>query len=161
MAALRERVANLKLLEKATRLIREHTSWGPENGSSKYGAEAIAVNGWETDGRALENFRNLFQPYTARARSTSFSSSSRQQSASSAPATKRRKQNTTVLFFKRDTWTHEFFCPANKEQMVVCSRSFNHHLNSVATGWSRPPKNLLQQQGQRNGSQDEARGELP
>ena len=148
------------MLEKATRLIREHASWDPENGSSKYGAEAIAVNRWETDERALENFRNLFQPNTARARSTSFSSSSRQQSASSAPATKRRKQNTTVLFFKRDTWTHEFFCPANKEQMVVCSRSFNHHLNPVATGWSRPPKNLLQQQGQRNGSQDEARGEL-
>ena len=97
------------------------------------------MNGWETDERAQENFRNLFQPYTARARSTSFSSSSRQQSASSAPATKRRKQNTTVLFFKRDTWTHEFFCPANKEQMVVCSRSFNHHLNPVATGWSWPP----------------------
>ena len=92
------------------------------------------MNGWETDGRVLENFRNLFQPYTARARSTSFSSSSRQQSASSAPATKRRKQNTTVLFFKRDTWTHEFFCLADKGQMAVRSRSFKIQLQQAGQG---------------------------
>ena len=112
MAALRERAVNL--LEEATRLIREHTSQGPENGSPRNSAVAVAVNGRETNGRVLENFRNLFQPYT-RERSTSFSRSSRQQSASaaSAPATKRRKRNTTVVFFKRDTWTHEFFCLAD------------------------------------------------
>ena len=88
MAALRERAVNL--LEEATRLIREHTSQGPENGSPRNSAVAVAVNGRETNGRVLENFRNLFQPYTARERSTSFSRSSRQQSASaaSAPATR-------------------------------------------------------------------------
>ena len=52
------------MLEKAIHLIREHTSQGPENGSPRYGAVASAVNGRETDGRVLENFRNLFQPYT-------------------------------------------------------------------------------------------------
>ena len=104
----------MNLLEEATRLIRELTSQGPENGSPRNSAVAGTVNG-----RVLENFRNLFQPYTARERSTSFSSSSRQQSASaaSAPATKRRKRDTTVVFFKRDTWTHEFFCLADKKQM--------------------------------------------
>ena len=88
MADLRESAVNLLLLEVATRLNREHTSQGPENCPPRYGAAASAVNGRKTDRRVLENFRNLFQPYTARARSTSFSSSSRQQSASSAPATK-------------------------------------------------------------------------
>ena len=39
-----------------TCLIREHTSQGSENGPLRYGA----VNGLETDGRVLENFRNLF-----------------------------------------------------------------------------------------------------
>ena len=100
------------------------------NGPPRYGA----VNGRETDGRVLENFRNLFQPYTARARSTSFSSSSGQQSVSSAPATKRRKRNTTVLFFKRDTWTHEFFCLADKGQMAVRSRSFKIQLQQAGQG---------------------------
>ena len=123
IAALRERAVNL--LEEATRLIREHTSQGPENGSPRNSAVAVAVNGRETNGRVLENFRNLFQPYTARERSTSLSRSSRQQSASaaSAPATKRRKRNTAVVFFKRDTWTHEFFCLADKKQVAVPSRS--------------------------------------
>ena len=71
MAALRERAVNLLLLEVATRLNREHTSQGPENCPPRYGATASAVNGRKTDGHVLENFRNLFQPYTARARSTS------------------------------------------------------------------------------------------
>ena len=92
------------------------------------------MNKRETDGRVPENFRNLFQPYTACARSTSFSSSSRQQSASSAPATKRRKRNTTVLFFKRDTWTHEFFCLADKKQLAVRGRSFKIQLQQAGQG---------------------------
>ena len=83
------------------------------------------MNRRETDGRVPENFRNLFQPYTARAR---------QQSASSAPATKRRKRNTTVLFFKRDTWTHEFFCLADKKQLAVRGRSFKIQLQQAGQG---------------------------
>ena len=136
MAAFRERAVNL--LEEVTRLIREHTSKEPENGSPRNDAEADAVSGRETNGRVLENFRNLFQPYTARERSTSFSSSSKQQSASasasSAPATKRRKRNTTVVFFKRDTWIHEFFCLANKEQIAVPSRSLKNQLQQAGLG---------------------------
>ena len=76
----------------------------------------------------------MFQAYTARARSTSFSSSSRQQSASSAPAPKRRKRNTTAVFFKRDTRTHTFFCLADKEQMAVPSRSFKIQLQQAGLG---------------------------
>lgn len=134
MAALRERAVNL--LEEATRLIREHASQGPENGSPKNGAVACAVNERDTNGRLLENFRNLFQPYTTRERLTSFSSSSRLQSASaaSAPATKRRKRNATVVFFKRDTWTHEFLCLADKEQMAVPSRSLKKRLQQAGLG---------------------------
>ena len=60
--ALRERAVNLYILKEATRLIREHTSQCTKNGSPRYGAVASAVNGLETDGRVLENFRNLFQP---------------------------------------------------------------------------------------------------
>ena len=116
----------------ATRLIREHTSQGPENGSPRNGA----VSGRETNGRVPENFRNLFQPCTAHERSTSFSRSSRLQSASaaSAPATKRRKRNTTLVFFKRDTWTHEFFCLADKEHMAVPTRSLKNQLQQAGLG---------------------------
>ena len=77
MAALRNRAVNL--LEEAIRLIREHTSQGPDNDSPRYGAVAGAVNGRETNGWVQENFRNLFPPHTARERSTSFSSSSGRQ----------------------------------------------------------------------------------
>jgi len=144
MAALRERAVNLS--EEATRLIREHTSQGPENGSSRNSAVAGTVNGRETNGRVLENFRNLFQPYTARERLTSFSSSSSQQSASaaSAPATKRRKRNTTVVFFKRDTWTHEFFCLADKEQMAVPSRSLKNQLQQAGVGRNNSKANATE-----------------
>ena len=126
MAALRERAVNLQLLEKATRQCCQ--------GTLIPGSQEQFFKVRETDGRVQENFRNSFQPYMARARLTSFSSSSRQQSASSAPATKRRKRNTTVLFFKRDTWTHKFFCPADKGQMAVRSRSFKIQLQQAGQG---------------------------
>ena len=48
MAALRNRAVNL--LEEAIRLIREHTSQGPDNDSPRYGAVAGALNGRETNG---------------------------------------------------------------------------------------------------------------
>ena len=63
MVALRERAVNL--LEEGTRRIREHTSQGLENGSPRNSAVAGAVNERETNRRVQENFRNLFQPYTA------------------------------------------------------------------------------------------------
>ncbi|RMX59210.1 hypothetical protein pdam_00007736 [Pocillopora damicornis] len=118
MVALRERVKRRPVLLGNTH---------PENGSPRYGAVVSAVNRRETDGRVPENFRNLFQPYTARA-------SSRQQSVSSAPATKRRKRNTTVLFSKRDAWTHEFFCLADKKQLAVRGRSFKIQLQQAGQG---------------------------
>ena len=52
----------------------------------------------------------------------------------SAPATKRRKRNTTVVLFKPDTWNHEFFCPADKEQMAVPSRSLKNQLQQTGLG---------------------------
>ena len=123
MAALREIAVNL--LEEATRLIREHTSQGPENGSPWNSAVAGAVNGRETNGTSTGKLSKFVSAVQGLRRSTSFSSSSRQQSgsAASAPATKRRKRDTTVVFFKRDTWSHEFFCLADKKQMAVPSRS--------------------------------------
>ena len=48
MAALRERAVNLS--EETTRLIREHTSQGPENGSPRNSTVAGALNGRETNG---------------------------------------------------------------------------------------------------------------
>ena len=73
------------------------------------------------NGRVLsDNFRSLFSPY---GRETSSTSSSSVQSPS---ASKRRKRN--AFFFKRETWTHEFFCLADKDQMVVPSRSLKIQL---------------------------------
>ena len=78
------------------------------------------------NGRVLDNFRSLFSPY---GRETSSTSSSSVQSPS---ASKRRKRNT--FFFKRDTWTHEFFCLADKDQMVVPSRSLKIQLQEAGLG---------------------------
>ena len=38
------------------------------------------------------------------------------------------------MFFKRDTWTHEFFCLADKGQMAVCSKSFKIQLQQAGLG---------------------------
>lgn len=129
MAAFPERAVNL--LQEATCLFRENESQGSENDFPRNDAVAGAVSGRETNGRVLENFRKLLQPYTARESLTSFSSSNRQQlaSASLAPATKRRKRNLTVVFCKRDTWTHEFLCLTDKENMAVPSRSLKTSCN--------------------------------
>lgn len=78
------------------------------------------------NGRVLDNFRSLFSPY---GRETSSTSSSSVQSPS---ASKRRKRNT--LFFKRETWTHEFFCLADKDQMVAPSRSLKIQLQEAGLG---------------------------
>ena len=61
-------------------------------------------------------FDVFFSPY-GRERSLSTSSSSVQ----SPFASKRRKRN--AFFFKRETWTHEFLCLADKSQMAVPSRA--------------------------------------
>ena len=42
--------------------------------------------------------------------------------------------STTVLFFKRDTWTQEFFCLTDKGQMAVRSRSFKIQLQQAGQG---------------------------
>ena len=78
------------------------------------------------NGRVHDNFRSLFSPY---GRETSSTSSSSVQSLS---AGERRKRNT--FFFKRETWTHEFFCLADKDQMVVPSRSLKVQLQETCLG---------------------------
>ena len=78
------------------------------------------------NGRVLDNFRSLFSPYGRGPSSTSSSS------VQSPSASKRRKRNT--FFFKRETWTHEFFCLADKDQMVVPSRSLKVQLQEAGLG---------------------------
>ena len=112
-----------------TRLIREHTSQGPKNGPPRYGAIANAVNGWQT---STGKFSKFISAVHGLCKVNQFLK--QQQSASSAPATKRRKWNTTVVFFKQDTWTHKFFCLADKEQMAVPSRSFKIQLQQAGAG---------------------------
>ena len=78
------------------------------------------------NGRVLDNFWSLFSPY---GRETSSTSSSSVQSPS---ASKQRKHNT--FFSKRETWTREFFCLADKDQMVVPSRSLKVQLQEAGLG---------------------------
>ena len=78
------------------------------------------------NGRVLDNFQSLFSPYGRETLSTSSSS------VQSPSASKRRKRNT--FFFKRETWTHEFFCLADKDQMVVPSRSLKVQLQEAGSG---------------------------
>ena len=83
------------------------------------------------DGRLLETFRSLFAPYGRE--NTSMQSAS-DPGPSGHPASQRRKRNTTQMFFKRDTWTHEFFCVADKERMTVPSRSLKSQLQQAGLG---------------------------
>ena len=84
----------------------------------------------ETLDRTLGNFRNLFAPYgSINRRSTSSSAQT------AYPSSKRRKPNENGRFnLKRETWTHVFFCLANREQCVPPTASLKTKLQQGGLG---------------------------
>ena len=77
--------------------------------------------------RSLGNFRDLFAPYG--------SSNRRSLSSSSAhPPSKRKKHNAVPKFKVRETWTHTFFCLANRKQIVAPSIALKTRLQQAGLG---------------------------
>ena len=68
------------------------------------------------------------------------------------------------MFFKRDTWTHEFFCLADKEQMAVSSRSFKIQLQQAGLGrkkiWFNSKANATEVKTKLEESYPKLRGDL-
>ena len=80
--------------------------------------------------RTLGNFRDLFAPYRSNNRG---SLSSMNQEA--RPPKKRKKHNNAAPKFKlRETWTHTFFCLANREQIVAPSVALKTSLQQAGLG---------------------------
>lgn len=72
--------------------------------------------------RALGNFRNLFAPYRDRRGSIN----STTQSACSQP--KQRKPAQSSTHYKRETWTHTFFCLADCKQYAAPNLALKQQL---------------------------------
>lgn len=78
--------------------------------------------------RTLGEFRNLFSPHRDRRRSVSSTS----QSASSQP--KRKKQAQSATQYKRETWTHTFFCLADCKQCAAPNLALKQQLQEAGLG---------------------------
>ena len=82
--------------------------------------------------RAMDNFRSLFAPY----RATVPSSKNSVLQFAIPPPSKRKKGNHNFCF-KRETWTHDFFCLANKDQATAPSRALKLQLQRAGLGRRR------------------------
>jgi hypothetical protein len=78
--------------------------------------------------RVLGNFRNLFAPYGNTGRRSLSSSTQLAQ-----PSSKRRKTQSAAAF-RRETWTHVFFCLANREQCVTPTVTLKAKLQQAGLG---------------------------
>ena len=77
----------------------------------------------------LENFQALFAPYSQRPRPSAISSVQISQ-----PPAKKAKLGKSKVFFKRETWTHDFFCLADRLQEVAPTKSIKHILQLAGLG---------------------------
>ena len=69
----------------------------------------------------LQNFQALFAPYPSRPGPSTSSSVQISQ-----PLKKKGKWSKSSMFYKRETWTHEFFCLADKSQAVAPNKVMKH-----------------------------------
>ena len=79
--------------------------------------------------RVLQNFQALFAPYPSRPGPSTSSSVQ-----TSQPPKKKWKWSKSNLYYKRETWTHEFFCLADKSQAVAPNKAMKHTLQQAGLG---------------------------
>ena len=111
---------------KAIKLLREVTSLLSEGDSEPYqpAAEQISqAHGQVGASGIVQNFRKLFAPYSVH-NSTPLSSS--RQAKKNYPKPK--------LFQPKETWTHEFFCLAAKDQSRAPTRAAKFALQQAGLG---------------------------
>lgn len=106
---------------KAIRLLREVTTLLSE--TTDQASRHIARGQLGASGSsALQNFRTLFAPY-------------RQSSVSLSSSVPTKKNTAKPKFFQpKETWTHDFFCLASKEQVRAPSRAEKFDLQEAGLG---------------------------
>ena len=139
-----DRERAVSLLQEATRLLQHYSSnpsslnqqrnqQGIEDcvqsapSNSTQNAPRAPLTRRDPDGesgqsrRLLENFQALFAPYSQRPRPSATSSVQISQ-----PPAKKAKLGKSKVYFKRETWTHDFFCLADRLQVVAPTKSMKH-----------------------------------
>ena len=87
--------------------------------------------------RVLQNFQALFAPYPSRPGPSTSSSVQISQ-----PPKKKGKWSKSNMYYKRETWTHEFFCLADQSQAVAPNKA-NYEAYSSAGGFRAKKKCVL------------------
>ena len=100
--------------------------------STSTSSSSVSSTGNSVRERSLGNFRELFAPYRSINR-RSLSSSNQEAN----PPGKRKKHNAPPKFKPRETWTHTFFCLADREQIVAPSAALKARLQQAGLGRRR------------------------
>ena len=79
--------------------------------------------------RVLQNFQTLFAPYRSRPGPSTCSSVQMSQ-----PPVKKGKWSKSKTYYKRETWTHEFYCLADKSQVAPPSKAMKATLQLAGLG---------------------------
>ena len=107
---------------KAIRLLREVTTLLSETTDQPSKHVATGQVGAASASNALHNFRTIFAPY-------------RQSSLSLSSSVPTKKNPVKPKFFQpKETWTHDFFCLASKEQVRAPSRAEKFDLQQAGLG---------------------------
>ena len=136
-----DRQRAISLLQEATRLIGEESDISTaqvsnairqvqqnrENTQRPQRQSASSCSTIST--RTLGNFRDLFAPYRSSNRGNLGLSNQE-----AKPPNKRKKHNNAPKFKLRETWTHTFFCLANREQIVAPSVALKASLQQAGLG---------------------------
>ena len=130
----------VSLLQEATKLLSEypcsssdssqhaqssHSTVESANQSTTGNKIVDTTSGNFSRERVLGNFRNLFAPYGNNRRSISSSTQS---------VNPRKKRKPNAVSFKRETWTHTFFCLDNQEQCTPPSTALKEKLQNAGLG---------------------------
>ena len=125
----------VSLLQEATRFLQEYSSQGdrtsPTGVSSNVQQPAEAAPSTSraepSTSRVLQNFRSIFAPYAQRLSPGACSS---RQTSEKRP----KKGKWSNFSFKRETWTHEFFCLADRNQTVAPGKGQKERLQDAGLG---------------------------
>lgn len=119
----------VSLLQETTRFLAEYSgsSRSGSAGAQQTSETCTDQSGDHRNTRVLENFRSIFSPYGTTRRPSPSSSVQ-----PSCRPSKRGKWNASS--FKRETWTHEFFCLADHNRMTAPSKAQKEELQLAGLG---------------------------
>ena len=140
----------VSLLQEATRFLQQYStqtasSNARETGDSQQSTSTTATlmslstlnvrpstsqeSGKSRSSRVLQNFQAFFAPYHSRPGPSTCSSVQMSQ-----PPPKKGKVSKSKMYYKRETWTHEFYCLADKSQVAPLSKAMKVTLQLAGLG---------------------------